>query len=92
MNVGSLLSESARHRLKRLFKRLDVDQDGYFFLLFKQKSISEKFNFSHLTYTQVQRCLPSNLSRAQVTFFRVVCQRKLKSHSMYNTSRSLVVL
>jgi Ca2+-binding EF-hand superfamily protein len=29
MDVGSLLSESARHRLKRLFKKLDTDKDGY---------------------------------------------------------------
>lgn len=35
MNVGSLLSESARNRLKRLFKKLDTDQDGYRFLSIK---------------------------------------------------------
>jgi len=29
MDVGSLLSESARHRLKRLFNKLDTDKDGY---------------------------------------------------------------
>lgn len=27
----------------------------------------------HLTYPQVQKCLPSNLPRAQETYFRVVC-------------------
>ncbi len=29
MDVGSLLSESARNRLNRLFKKLDTDKDGY---------------------------------------------------------------
>jgi Ca2+-binding EF-hand superfamily protein len=31
MNVGSLLSESASHRLKRLFNKLDTDKDGYIY-------------------------------------------------------------
>ncbi|CAF0986418.1 unnamed protein product [Rotaria sp. Silwood1] len=54
MDVGSLLSESARNRLKRLFNKLDTDKDG------------------HISYPQVQRCLPSNFPRAQLTFFRVL--------------------
>ncbi|CAF0863895.1 unnamed protein product [Rotaria sordida] len=54
MDVGSLLSESARNRLKRLFDKLDTDKDG------------------HISYPQVQRCLPSNFPRAQLTFFRVL--------------------
>ena len=29
MDISSLLSESARTRLKRLFKKLDTDKDGY---------------------------------------------------------------
>ena len=29
MNVSSLLSESARKRLTRLFKKLDTDNDGF---------------------------------------------------------------
>ncbi|CAF2091170.1 unnamed protein product [Rotaria magnacalcarata] len=54
MDVGSLLTESARNRLKRLFNKLDTDQDG------------------HLSYSQVQRCLPSIFPRAQLTFFHVL--------------------
>ncbi|CAF4322960.1 unnamed protein product [Rotaria socialis] len=54
MDVGFLLNEAARNRLKRLFQQLDTDRDG------------------HLTYPQVQKCLPSNLPRAQETFFRVL--------------------
>ncbi|CAF2674429.1 unnamed protein product [Rotaria sp. Silwood2] len=54
MDVGSLLSESARNRLKRLFDKLDTDKDG------------------HISYPQVQRCLPSSFPRAQLTFFRVL--------------------
>ncbi|CAF3948618.1 unnamed protein product [Rotaria sp. Silwood2] len=54
MDVGLLLNEAARNRLKRLFQQLDTDRDG------------------HLTYPQVQKCLPPNLPRAQETFFRVL--------------------
>jgi hypothetical protein len=61
MEAGSLLNEAARNRLKRLFYQLDTDKDGY-----------EKQFFRHLTYPQVQKCLPPNLPRAQQTFFRVV--------------------
>ncbi|CAF3656598.1 unnamed protein product [Rotaria sordida] len=54
LDVGLLLNEATRNRLKRLFQQLDTDRDG------------------HLTYTQVQKCLPLNLPRAQETFFRVL--------------------
>jgi hypothetical protein len=29
MDVGLLLSDAARNRLKRLFQQLDTDKDGY---------------------------------------------------------------
>jgi len=38
--------------------------------------------FRHLTYTQVQKCLPPNLPRAQETFFRVV-RNKNRNHSIH---------
>lgn len=71
MDVSLLLNEATRNRLKKLFLQLDTDKDGY---EHKNEFLSENIFgvFRHLTYPQVQKCLPPNLPRAQETFFRVV--------------------
>ncbi len=44
--------------------------------------ISIKIFFRHLTYPQVQKCLPLNLPRAQSTFFRVVSNINIKINKL----------
>ena len=76
MDVGLLLNDAARNKLKRLFQQLDTDKDGY-----DRKnclSLMIIISFRHLTYPQVQKCLPPNLPRAQETFFRVVRKINIK--------------
>ena len=47
--------------------------------------------FRHLSYPQVQKCLPSNLPHAQMTFFRVVSEcLYLKSYSSYLISSYMI--
>ncbi|CAF1168400.1 unnamed protein product [Adineta steineri] len=71
MIASSLLSEADRNKLNRLFQQLDTDKDGYAKEYFLKHHYLQKKS-RHLTYTQVQKCLPSNLPRAQETFFRAL--------------------